>query len=101
MREVTKLHEEVFRAPLSELVEHCARGLRGEVTLVVEGSSAGSEPMSWEAVEEEIRVALDRDDLPPGELSARLARLSGLPRREIYARIVELRKISNGRPVSS
>ena len=38
-RELTKTHEEVRRGPLAELVAWAADGVRGEVTIVVEGSS--------------------------------------------------------------
>ena len=38
-RELTKTHEEVRRGPLAELAAWAADGVRGEVTIVVEGSS--------------------------------------------------------------
>jgi len=37
-RELTKIHEEVRRGPLAELVAWAAAGVRGEVTLVVAGA---------------------------------------------------------------
>lgn len=37
-RELTKLHEEVRRGPLSELAEWAAEGVKGEIVLVVEGA---------------------------------------------------------------
>src|SRR6476646_1835803 len=40
-RELTKTHEEVRRGPLRELVAWSADGVRGEVTIVVQGSSGG------------------------------------------------------------
>lgn len=39
-RELTKLHEEVRRGPLSELAAWAAEGVRGEIAIVVEGASA-------------------------------------------------------------
>ena len=38
-RELTKLHEEIARGTLPELAESSRAGLRGEVTLVIEGAS--------------------------------------------------------------
>jgi 16S rRNA (cytidine1402-2'-O)-methyltransferase len=39
-RELTKLHEEVARGTLAELVEWAGAGLRGELVIVVEGAAA-------------------------------------------------------------
>jgi 16S rRNA (cytidine1402-2'-O)-methyltransferase len=88
-RELTKLHEEVWRGPLSELAARADRqGVRGEVTIVV----AGRGP-STEAVEVDER-ALDRarsrvDDLVRSGLSRstaarQVAAETGLPRRELF-----------------
>ncbi|WP_165164444.1 16S rRNA (cytidine(1402)-2'-O)-methyltransferase [Corynebacterium qintianiae] len=41
-RELTKTYEEVRRASLSELAEWAADGLRGEITVVIEGGEADS-----------------------------------------------------------
>lgn len=38
-RELTKLHEEVVRAPLAELATWAADGVRGEIVVVVEGAA--------------------------------------------------------------
>ncbi len=44
-REITKMHEEVFRGRLHEAIEHfSAHSPRGEFTLVIEGMSAGAAP---------------------------------------------------------
>ena len=42
-RELTKTHEEVRRGPLADLVSWAADGVRGEVTIVVEGAPAAAE----------------------------------------------------------
>jgi len=52
-RELTKLHEEVVRAPLVELVERFAGGLKGEVVIVV-----GPAPKPAAASDDEIEVEL-------------------------------------------
>ena len=39
-RELTKLHEEVRRGTLAELAEWAAEGVRGEITVVIEGATA-------------------------------------------------------------
>lgn len=43
-RELTKVHEEVVRARLSELIDHARKNPRGEFTLVISGSSDPSPP---------------------------------------------------------
>ncbi len=88
-RELTKLHEELIRGTLPELATHFAEGARGEVTLVVEG--AAREAPSQEELDAEIceRLAAGQS---PREIAPAVARSSGRPRREIYARCLALRE---------
>ena len=80
-RELTKLHEEVFRGRLSEAIERFAEP-RGEFTLVVEGASGRPA-----ASEDEVRAELQRRKAA-GERAkdavAAVAGASGLPRRRVY-----------------
>jgi 16S rRNA (cytidine1402-2'-O)-methyltransferase len=83
-RELTKTHEEVRRGPLGELAAWAAEGVRGEVTIVVEGATLTAE------------VGTDRDSLRAAvadleeagtsrkEAIVEVARLAGLPKREVY-----------------
>ena len=88
-RELTKLFEEVRRAGLSELAAHYAEAgpPLGEVTIVVappEGPVAPPES----AIDEALAEALARHSLRDAvdAVSAAL----GLPRRQVYARALEL-----------
>lgn len=88
-RELTKLHEEIFRGSISAAIEHFAVEPRGEFTLVIEGDT-GAAP---EADDEEIRADLRR--LREMGVSARdaateVARRMGLPRRRVYSLAIEL-----------
>jgi 16S rRNA (cytidine1402-2'-O)-methyltransferase len=88
-RELTKLHEEVVRGKLSELIAHFAQKPRGEFTLVIEGlptADAGT-PWPWDDVTEEIR-RLVAEGQRPRQIAPSLARTTGRPRSEIYARAV-------------
>ena len=90
-RELTKLHEEVRRGTLSELADHygSAGPPKGEVVVVVGPPERGG------------RAALDAQDLD-AKLGAALGRASlrdavaavtaetGLPRKRVYARALEL-----------
>lgn len=83
-RELTKTHEEVRRGPLAELVAWAADGVRGEVTIVVEGAPAlaevGTDPESLRAAvaEEEAAGATRKEAI------ADVARRAGVPKREVY-----------------
>jgi 16S rRNA (cytidine1402-2'-O)-methyltransferase len=89
-RELTKMHEEIARGSLSELTKHFEEGARGEFTLVVAGASDAAVTQT----EDELRKAI-RELIAEGhssrEISDRLAASSGLPKREIYARVVDLK----------
>lgn len=83
-RELTKTHEEVRRGPLADLVAWAAEGVRGEVTIVVEGAPAqaevGTDPESLRAAvaEEEAAGATRKEAI------ADVARRAGVPKREVY-----------------
>ena len=83
-RELTKLHEEVFRATVSEAMSHFDRP-RGEVTLVIEGSRES--PKGSQDEMEAARTLLDQlreKDAHARDVVAQVVQKSGLPRREVY-----------------
>lgn len=82
-RELTKLHEEVFRGRISEALAHF-REPRGEFTLVIEGT-AGSEsaPPDETAVRQELR-RLRQQGLGARQAVDEVALRFGLPRRQAY-----------------
>jgi len=87
-RELTKLHEEIFRGSLSAAKAHFTTNVpRGEFTLVIAGRQT-TDDGTW--TEEEllasIRQGLARGEAP-SQLAARLAEVSGWKRREIYSLI--------------
>lgn len=83
-RELTKLHEEVWRGTLDELAGRAAaEGVRGEVVIVV----AGRAPDRSGGDDDEVRDALRRareEGLSPGRAAAEVAVALGRPRREVY-----------------
>lgn len=96
-RELTKLHEETLRGTLDEIaLLFQARGAgRGEITVVVEGrrtcAKATVGKLAAEDIDREIRIALARG-VPKRAAARRVAARTGLPAREIYARMVELER---------
>lgn len=81
-RELTKLHEEVFRGTVSQAMERFTRP-RGEFTLVVEGQSESAGPQLTEDIEVELR-AMRLAGLTAREAVTRLAEKTGLSRKELY-----------------
>lgn len=82
-RELTKLHEEVFRGPLSAAIEHFAAP-RGEFTLVIAGAPDEAPATSDDAVREELR-RLREMGVSARDAAAEVARRMGLPKRKVYA----------------
>jgi 16S rRNA (cytidine1402-2'-O)-methyltransferase len=83
-RELTKTHEEVRRGPLADLVAWATQGVRGEVTIVVAGAApaaaVASDPDSLRAAV----AGLEADGVRRKEAIAEVARLAGVPKREVY-----------------
>jgi 16S rRNA (cytidine1402-2'-O)-methyltransferase len=96
-RELTKLHEELARGPLSLLAARFSGEVRGEVTIVVSGAAggpapgAGDEPAEAEPLEAELERRLAAGE-PPSALAREVARARGLRRADVYARIERLKR---------
>jgi 16S rRNA (cytidine1402-2'-O)-methyltransferase len=92
-RELTKLHEDISRAPIVELARS-ADGLetRGEFVLVIGPPPAGSQIMQANELDSLLRDRLKRDSVK--DAVAHAVELSGRPRREVYARALELARES-------
>jgi 16S rRNA (cytidine1402-2'-O)-methyltransferase len=89
-REMTKLHEDIRRAPVSQLAEAAdTLETRGEFVLVI-GPPANAATMAVDELDELLRERLARDSVK--DAVAHAVELSGRPRREIYARALELAK---------
>jgi 16S rRNA (cytidine1402-2'-O)-methyltransferase len=88
-RELTKMHEDIRRAPLLELARSAAAmETRGEFVLVVAPPPAGAKNMTADALDDLLRKELARHSVK--DAVAHAVELSGRPRREIYARALEL-----------
>jgi len=87
-RELTKTYEEIRRAPLSELAAWSADGVRGEITLVVEGAPPRetlSDPADLaEAVFTRERVGLSRK-----EAIAEIAKENKVPKKVVYDAVLK------------
>ena len=90
-RELTKLHEEVRRARIAVLAE-AAETLetRGEFVLVIGPPAASAQIMATTDLDDLLLTSLKHDSVK--DAVAYAVELSGRPRREIYARALELAK---------
>ncbi|MFC9094271.1 16S rRNA (cytidine(1402)-2'-O)-methyltransferase [Streptomyces sp. NPDC057072] len=87
-RELTKTYEEVRRGPLGELAEWAAEGVRGEITVVVEG--AGERPAEELDATELVRRVRVREEAGERrkEAIAAVAAEAGVPKREVFDAVV-------------
>ncbi|MCC6729676.1 MAG: 16S rRNA (cytidine(1402)-2'-O)-methyltransferase [Chthonomonadales bacterium] len=97
-REITKLHEEVFRGTLTEAIAHFGRERpRGEFTLVVAGRPEAAAPaaITGKGVAEPCLQDLLRDALASGATARDAAREAalrcGIPRRAAYQAVLAMR----------
>ena len=91
-RELTKLHEEIFRGSVRAAQAHFSiHPPRGEFTLVIAGKKIEITRWSEENLDEALHAAL-KTSQPPGRIASSLAAESGWSRREIYRRMTEIQK---------
>jgi len=95
-RELTKLHEEVRRATVAELATAAdALETRGEFVLVIGPPREDAKLMAAQELDDLLRSSLKRDSVK--DAVAHAVELSGRPRREIYARALELAQEDDGK----
>jgi 16S rRNA (cytidine1402-2'-O)-methyltransferase len=88
-REISKMHEQSVSGSLSELAGRYAESPpKGEIVIVV-GPPGDAPPTSDADAEALLREALTR--LPAGRAASEVAQATGLPRRDLYARALELK----------
>src|ERR1700738_4107036 len=93
-RELTKMHEDVTRAPVSELADLAdTLETRGEFVLVIGPPPADAQVMAQDDLDNLLRSSLQRDSVK--DAVAHAVELSGRPRREVYARALELAKAAD------
>ncbi|HET7479495.1 MAG TPA: 16S rRNA (cytidine(1402)-2'-O)-methyltransferase [Rubrobacteraceae bacterium] len=85
-RELTKLHEEVFRGTAAEAAERYADGAKGEIVLVIRGGTAVETPDFREVLERARGYVAGGES--PSRAAARAARESGMKKGEVYGGLV-------------
>ncbi|MBM4404887.1 MAG: 16S rRNA (cytidine(1402)-2'-O)-methyltransferase [Chloroflexi bacterium] len=82
-RELTKLHEEVFRGTAQEAAERFAAP-KGEFTLVIGGAGESAPAAMAEQDVARLVEQFRRSGVAPNEAVGEIARQTGRPRREVY-----------------
>jgi 16S rRNA (cytidine1402-2'-O)-methyltransferase len=94
-RELTKLHEDIRRAPLDVLARDAPDlETRGEFVIVVAPPRADAQRLSADEVDDILKAAMKTQSVK--DAVAQAVELSGRPKREVYARALELAKRSSG-----
>jgi 16S rRNA (cytidine1402-2'-O)-methyltransferase len=88
-RELTKLHEEIYRGTVAQAISHFTNP-RGEFTLVIEGQTAAAKPVLTEDIEAQLRK-LYLKGVPAKEAVAAVAGETGLKRKELYQKWLALK----------
>ncbi|MFA5785870.1 MAG: 16S rRNA (cytidine(1402)-2'-O)-methyltransferase [Actinomycetota bacterium] len=97
-RELTKLHEEVLRGRVSEVLEQVgAREILGECTLVVEGAPPAEIPATGPGDAAAAVGRLEAQGMDRKSAMAAVARELGLPKRQVYSAVVDMAK-REGKP---
>lgn len=81
-RELTKIHEEIFRGRISQAITYFTEP-RGEFTLVIEGKGKQSKPQLTEDIERQLQQ-MRLSGVAAKEAMARVAGETGLSKKELY-----------------
>ncbi|MEW2315606.1 16S rRNA (cytidine(1402)-2'-O)-methyltransferase [Streptomyces bauhiniae] len=91
-RELTKTYEEVKRGPLADLAAWAAEGVRGEITVVVEGApESGPEELDAEELVRRVRIREDAGERRKEAIAA-VAAEAGLPKRVVFDAVVAAKR---------
>ncbi|MEU5270931.1 16S rRNA (cytidine(1402)-2'-O)-methyltransferase [Streptomyces hygroscopicus] len=97
-RELTKTYEEVRRGPLAELAAWAREGVRGEITIVVEGAAAPG-PEEADPAELARRVAVrEAAGERRKEAIAAVAQEAGVPKRQVFDAVVAAKNAAGSAP---
>jgi 16S rRNA (cytidine1402-2'-O)-methyltransferase len=88
-RELTKIHEEIFRGTIDEALRHFTAP-RGEFTLVIEGNKEQASPIIDRNLEDRIRK-MQKSGATAKAAVAQLVEETGLSRKELYLAWIKMK----------
>ncbi|MFF0029636.1 16S rRNA (cytidine(1402)-2'-O)-methyltransferase [Streptomyces avermitilis] len=87
-RELTKTYEEIKRGPLEELAAWAAEGVRGEITVVVEGAPVrGADELDADELVRRVQVREEAGERRKEAIAA-VAAEAGIPKRDVFDAVV-------------
>ncbi|NEB77685.1 16S rRNA (cytidine(1402)-2'-O)-methyltransferase [Streptomyces sp. SID14478] len=97
-RELTKTYEEVKRGPLKELAAWAAEGVRGEITVVVEGAPEKSaDGITPDELVRRVQVREEAGERRKEAIAA-VAAEAGLPKRDVFDAVVAAKNAARQTP---
>ncbi|GAA3810051.1 16S rRNA (cytidine(1402)-2'-O)-methyltransferase [Streptomyces phyllanthi] len=90
-RELTKTYEEIRRGSLRELAEWAAEGVRGEITVVVEGAPEKAVELDEDELVRRVRVREDAGERRKEAIAA-VALEAGVPKRVVFDAVVAAKR---------
>jgi len=91
-RELTKLHEDFWRGHAAEAAAAFAQPPRGEIVVLVEGAMTGAETAKITPEIVELLEGVIAGGVSVGDAARLLAQVTGLPRRVLYQKALELKQ---------
>jgi len=91
-REITKKFEEFARGRAAELLEKFAETPKGEIVLLIEGADDKNGPEQQVVDLDAMIIKALEDNSPLKEMSSKLAADTGLEKKKIYQRALELKE---------
>jgi 16S rRNA (cytidine1402-2'-O)-methyltransferase len=92
-RELTKTYEEVRRGPLGELARWAAEGVRGEITVVVEGApERAPEELDAEELVRRVRAREEAGERRKEAIAA-VAVEAGVQKRVVFDAVVAAKRV--------
>jgi 16S rRNA (cytidine1402-2'-O)-methyltransferase len=89
-RELTKIHEEIYRGNISEAIHYFTETPpRGEFTLIIDGKTKTTEKWTQKELESAIEDAF-KTNRPSSEIAREISKASGWERRIVYKLITEI-----------
>jgi 16S rRNA (cytidine1402-2'-O)-methyltransferase len=82
-RELTKTYEEVKRGTVAELAIWAGDGVKGEITVVVQGASLSPQELTDDEIKDAVRAVEAQGSTRRDAVDA-VAAQTGLPRRRVY-----------------
>jgi len=84
-RELTKIHEEVLRGKISDIINTVEpRDIKGEVTLIIEGMRERPPEAFVLSIPDHVEKLVREEGISKKEAIAKVAKLRGVPKKQVY-----------------